>query len=85
MRVISPYQAGTPSLHAMTHPNWSCPKCANREFDVDRIRTSGGALSAIFDVENKKFETVTCGRCRYTELYRTSGSTLAQVLDLFTT
>ena len=69
----------------MTHDGWACPKCGHEEFDVDEVRTAGGAVSAIFDLSNKKFTSVTCSRCRYTEFYRTSSSNLEQVLDFFAT
>ena len=41
-------------------------------------------LSKIFDVQNKRFTTVTCDRCTYTEIYRIKSSALGHVLDFFT-
>ena len=38
----------------------------------------------IFDVQNKRFLTVTCSTCTYTEIYRTTSSTLGNVFDFFT-
>ncbi|MEM8486442.1 MAG: zinc ribbon domain-containing protein [Bacteroidota bacterium] len=67
----------------MKHQHWSCPKCQNREFDVGQIATTGGGLSKFFNVQNRKFTTVTCIRCQFTELYRTESSTLGNVLDFF--
>ena len=69
----------------MNHPNWTCPKCNHDEFDTDRFRASGGGLAAIFDIEDKKFTTVSCERCGYTEMYRAKSSSLENILDLFTT
>ena len=69
----------------MNHPNWQCPKCQHDTFDTDRFRASGGGLASIFDVENKKFTTISCQQCGYTELYKATNSTLENVLDLFTT
>ena len=68
----------------MEHRNWSCPKCRNTEFDVDQFRATGGILAKIFDVQNKRFLTVTCRQCTYTEVYRTSQSTLGNIFDFFT-
>ncbi len=45
---------------------------------------TGGTLAKIFDVQNKKFTTVTCTRCLYTEIYKSSTSNLANVFDFFT-
>ncbi len=38
----------------------------------------------IFDVQNKRFSTVTCSRCKFTEIYRADSSTLGNVFDFFT-
>lgn len=68
----------------MQHENWQCPKCGNNEFEADQFRATGGAFAKIFDVQNKKFSTVSCTRCRYTEIYRADTSTLGNVFDFFT-
>jgi len=58
-------------------------KCGGVNFDADEFRATGGALSKLFDVQNKRFTTVTCTHCQYTEIYRTKQSTLGSVLDFF--
>ncbi|MEJ2534809.1 MAG: zinc ribbon domain-containing protein [Gammaproteobacteria bacterium] len=68
----------------MRHENWRCTKCGHRDFDADQLRATGGILSKIFDVQNKRFTTVSCERCSYTEFYRTKSSALGSVLDFFT-
>jgi len=64
--------------------NWTCPKCGNSNYETDQIATTGGFFSKIFDVQNKKFTTVTCTQCKFTELYKTDSSTLGNVFDYFT-
>ena len=44
----------------MRHAKWSCPKCSHDEFETDVFRATGGALAKVFDVQNKKFTTVSC-------------------------
>ncbi len=61
-----------------------CPKCGGTNYETDEIRTTGGRFSKIFDVQNKKFFTVTCVNCRYTELYKGTTSALGNVFDFFT-
>ena len=61
--------------------NWKCPKCGNGEFDKDQFQATGGNFAKIFDVQNKKFITVSCTKCGYTELYRQDSSTGMNVLD----
>jgi predicted nucleic-acid-binding Zn-ribbon protein len=64
--------------------NYTCPKCSNTQCDVGEFRAAGGFFSKIFDVQSKRFSTVTCTRCQYTEIYRTSSSMLGNVFDFFT-
>lgn len=64
--------------------SYSCPKCRNTTYDTGQMRTTGGILSKIFDVQSRKFTTVTCRRCSYTELYKTDSSKLGHVFDFFT-
>ncbi len=68
----------------MQHSNWKCPKCGNVDYETDELRATGGVLAKIFDVQNKKFSTVSCTHCHYTELYRAASSALGNVFDFFT-
>ncbi len=47
----------------MENKNYSCPKCSNTQYEVDEMRATGGKWSKIFDVQNKKFTSITCSRC----------------------
>ncbi|MEJ2721309.1 MAG: zinc ribbon domain-containing protein [bacterium] len=64
--------------------NYTCPKCRNTTCEVDEFRATGGFFTKIFDVQSKKFSTVTCTRCKYTEIYKTESSTLGNIFDFFT-
>ena len=61
-----------------------CPKCGHTQCDVSEMRATGGILSKIFDVQSRRFTTVTCGQCTYTEFYRTKTSMIGNVFDFFT-
>lgn len=63
---------------------YQCPKCGNDRFESSEFRATGGFLTKIFDIQSKRFTTVTCTHCKYTELYRTSQSNLGNVFDFFT-
>ncbi|WP_416208506.1 zinc ribbon domain-containing protein [Fodinibius sp.] len=67
----------------MPQQNWECPKCGNQHFEVDELSGTGGGVSKFFNVQTKKFTTVTCSSCKYTELYKGETSTLYNVLDFF--
>jgi len=60
---------------------WKCSKCGNTEFEKEKIQTTGGNFAKLFDVQNKKFITVSCTKCGYTELYKTGTSTAMNILD----
>ena len=67
----------------MKHKNWECPKCQNKEFEADQFAATGGGLTKFFNIQSKKFSTITCTRCKYTEMYQASTTTLSNVLDFF--
>ena len=67
----------------MQHKNWQCPKCQNKEFETDQFAATGGGLTKFFNIQNKKYSTVTCAQCKYTEIYKADTSTLGNVLDFF--
>jgi len=68
----------------MQHVNFTCPKCGGTEYETDQLRAAGGFLTKIFDVQSKRFTTVTCSRCRYTEIYKADSSMLGNIFDFFT-
>ncbi|MDP6549756.1 MAG: zinc ribbon domain-containing protein [Dehalococcoidia bacterium] len=63
---------------------YKCPKCANTEYETSEFRATGGFLSKVLDIQNRKFTTVTCTRCSYTEMYRADSSKLGDIFDMFT-
>ena len=68
----------------MQHANWHCVKCGNETYDVDEFRATGGMFAKVFDVQNKRFSTVSCEQCGYTEIYRAESSQLGDIFDFFT-
>ena len=49
--------------------SWKCPKCENEEYVKDQFQATGGDFAKVFNVQNKKFITISCSKCGYTELY----------------
>ena len=60
---------------------FACVKCAHRQCEVGEIRTTGGFWSKIFNVQNRRFSTLTCGQCRFTEIYQMEASKLGNLFD----
>jgi len=69
----------------MRHQNWNCAKCGHNEFETAEFRGAGGFWAAFFDMSNKRFTTVSCGKCSFTELYRTRVSGLQKIFDFLST
>ena len=65
----------------MEKQQYICPKCGCRQYEADQFQATGGNFAKLFDVQNKRFVTVSCQNCSYTELYRQTGSTGMDVLD----
>ena len=69
----------------MEHKNWQCPKCNHHQYNVGKFAaTGGGIFTKVFNIQNKKFSTVSCKKCHFTEIYKTTTSKLANVFDFFT-
>lgn len=72
-------------MSASTHGlPYECPKCGNTTCETGQMRATGGFWSKVFDVQRRKFTTVTCARCRYTELFAAESNTLSDIFDFFT-
>ena len=63
---------------------YKCPKCGSTSYEKDEMRATGGALSKVFDVQNKKFTMISCSNCGYTEFYKRSTSALGNIFDFLT-
>ncbi len=61
--------------------NYSCIKCGCTNCEADEFRATGGQIAKIFDIQNKRFYTVSCTNCGYTEIYKKNVSTSENVVD----
>ncbi len=60
---------------------YKCPKCGGIHYESDQFQATGGNFAKLFDIQNKKFFTVSCTQCGYTELYKTATGTGWNILD----
>lgn len=65
----------------MENKQYICSKCGNDRYESDRFQATGGNFAKIFDVQNKKFVTISCTRCGFTELYKAQSSDGWNILD----
>lgn len=68
----------------MEEVHYVCPKCGNNGFETDQFQATGGNFAKIFDIQNKKFITVSCTKCGYTEIYKAQTSDGWNILDFLT-
>ncbi len=65
----------------MDQQQYVCAKCGCRSYESDQFQATGGNFAKIFDVQNKRFITISCTRCGYTELFRAETSAGWNILD----
>ena len=65
----------------MEKRQYICPKCGCQNYESDQFQATGGNFAKILDVQNKKFVTISCCQCGYTELYKANGSDGWDILD----
>lgn len=65
----------------MEKKQYICAKCGCQSYTSDQFQATGGNFAKIFDVQNKKFITISCNQCGYTELYRADTTAGWNVLD----
>lgn len=58
-----------------------CPKCGCKTYESDQFQATGGTFAKFMDIQNKKFITISCTNCGYTELYRRETGTGENILD----
>ena len=63
--------------------HFKCTKCGNATYNSGQIRAAGGFWTKIFNIQNRKFTTISCEKCGFTEVYNSKGSGTAEnILDL---
>ncbi len=60
---------------------YQCTKCGSTDYETDQFQATGGGFAKAFDIQNKKFATVSCTKCGYTELYKKVTTTGENVFD----
>ncbi|MCE3202029.1 zinc ribbon domain-containing protein [Paenibacillus sonchi] len=65
----------------MAKKHFICSKCGCKEYAVDQFQATGGNFAKLFDVQNKKFITISCRECGYTELYKSNTASGMNILD----
>ena len=65
----------------MERKQYVCPKCGCTEYESDQFQATGGNFAKMFDIQNKRFTTISCRQCGYTELYKKLEDSGMDILD----
>ena len=58
-----------------------CPKCGNMNYEIGEVYMAGNLFSKLFNIQNRKFSTITCSKCYYTEFYNLPLKKIQNVFD----
>ncbi len=47
----------------MENMQYVCPKCGCKSYVDDQFQATGGNFAKVFDIQNKKFITISCADC----------------------
>jgi predicted nucleic-acid-binding Zn-ribbon protein len=61
---------------------YTCPNCGSRTCITDEISTTGKLITRILNIQYKRFTSVICTECKYTEFYHISHKKIGDVLDI---
>ena len=70
-------------IHKLKNPDYKCRNCGSDEYDLGEIHVTGSTIGKLFDIQGTKFQTITCRKCNYTELYKCPKDRFGNILDLF--
>ena len=65
----------------MEQKQYVCEKCGCTSYLHDQFQATGGNFAKLFDIQNKRFITISCAECGYTELYRAETDAGMNILD----
>ena len=63
---------------------FKCEKCGSLEYEVGQLRAPGDFFNKFFNIQNLKFNTLSCKKCGYTEIYKDGKKRIFEnVVDFF--
>lgn len=65
----------------MEKKQYICPKCGGVHYTSDQFQATGSNFAKYFDIQNKKFITISCTQCGFTELYKENTTNGSNILD----
>ena len=67
----------------MAEKKFSCAKCKTSNYVTGELRTTGSGITRFLNLQNQRYQTISCANCGYTELYKKDGGGLGgNILDI---
>lgn len=60
---------------------YKCPKCGTGQYEIGEIWAAGSMMTRILGFHNKRYTSVSCNMCHYTEFYRLPKDKIGEVLN----
>jgi predicted nucleic-acid-binding Zn-ribbon protein len=61
---------------------WKCTKCSCESYKSGEVRVCGGFFAKVFNLSTRKFATITCELCGFTEFYERYQNPVSNILDI---
>jgi|WetSurMetagenome_2_1015567.scaffolds.fasta_scaffold177695_1 uncharacterized protein len=60
---------------------YKCPKCGTSQHEIGEIWTAGSMWTRILGFHNRRFTSVTCSMCHFTEFYKVPRKNIGEVVN----
>jgi hypothetical protein len=60
---------------------YKCPKCGTSQCETGEIWAASSIVTRVLGFHNRRFTSVTCKMCHFTEFYKVSRKEIGEVLN----
>jgi hypothetical protein len=60
---------------------YTCPKCGAKQYNISEMWTFGNKWETIFQYHYRKFTSITCKKCLYTEIFKVPMKMIREVYN----
>jgi predicted nucleic-acid-binding Zn-ribbon protein len=60
---------------------YKCPKCGTSQYEIGEIWAASSMVTRILGFHNRRFTSVTCKMCHFTEFYKVPRKEISEVLN----
>lgn len=60
---------------------YKCPKCGNAQYTIGEMWAAGTLIVKFLGFQNRRFTSVSCNMCHYTEFYNVPKKKIGEVMN----